>query len=223
MSLPDKQSIESDQKEKLSLLKKEIIACLHQSKKFNLIKEYKKKMTEQFLLEEGQDLLNKLKKIQEPKPKKVGHGVIGSSNLIILENNPKTGYKLNVGERYKGEYIGRIGDIEYLCSISDNLDKISTSGEKSTENQVIEGQIFYLAKLSHTNSEIYKISQRYVNFISKFGYDKDEAKKIKTECIKEIKEIYVAKIVKNYDVTRVSEWNQYSRVNHRTNRKRYRN
>ncbi|MGA1049688.1 MAG: hypothetical protein ACO3UU_16920, partial [Minisyncoccia bacterium] len=96
------------------------------------------------------------------------------------------------------------------------------TGEKSIENQVIEGQIFYLAKLSNTNSEIYKISQRYINFTSTHGYDKDEAKKIKAECIKEIKEIYVAKVVKNYDVTRISEWNQYSRVANRTSRKRYR-
>ena len=153
---------------------------------------------------------------------KVGYGVVGSSKLIILENNPEKGYKLNVGGRYKGEYIGRIGDIEYLCSISDHLDKISTNVEKSVENQVIEGQIFYLAKLADINSEIYKISQKYVNFTSKFGYDKNEARKIKAECIKEIKEIYVAKIVKNYDVTRISEWNQYSRVAQRTTRNRYR-
>ena len=153
---------------------------------------------------------------------KVGYGVVGSSKLIILENNPEKGYKLNVGGRYKGEYIGRIGDIEYLCSISDHLDKISRTGEKSVENQVIEGQIFYIAKLADTNSEIYQISQRYVNLTSKFGYDKNEARKIKAECIKEIKEIYVAKIVKNYDVTRISEWNQYSRVAQRTTRNRYR-
>jgi hypothetical protein len=222
MSLPEKQPIDSDKKEKLIILKKEIIDCLQKSKKFKLIKEYKKKLTEQFLLEEGEELLNKLKKLKEPKPEKVGYGVVGSSNLIILKNNPEKGYKLNVGGRYKGEYIGRIGDIEYLCSISDHLDKISTNVEKSTENQVIEGQIFYLAKLADINSEIYKISQRYVNFTSKFGYDKDEARKIKAECIKEIKEIYVAKIVKNYDVTRISEWNQYSRVAQRTTRNRYR-
>lgn len=181
------------------------------------IDEYKKKLTDQFLLDEGKELLNKPK-----PPEKVGYGVVGSSNLIILENNPKKGYKLNFGDRYKGEYIGRIGDIEYLCSISDYLDKISTNVEKSVENQVIEGQIFYLTKLSDTNSEIYKISQQYVNFTSKFGYDKNEARKIKAECINEIKKIYVAKIVKNYDITRISEWNQYSRVAHRTNRNRYR-
>ena len=187
-----------------------------------MIDEYKKKLTEQSLLDEGEESLNKLEKLKEPKPEKVGYGVVGSSNLIILENNPKKGYKLNVGERYKGEYIGRIGDIEYLCSISDHLDKISRTGEKSVENQVIEGQIFYIAKLADTNSEIYQISQRYVNLTSKFGYDKNEARKIKAECIKEIKEIYVAKIVKNYDVTRISEWNQYSRVAQRTTRNRYR-
>ena len=153
---------------------------------------------------------------------KVGYGVIGSPNRIILENNPKKGYKLNVGERYKGEYIGRIGDIEYLCAVSDHLDKINLHEEKSTENQVIEGQIFYLAKLSNTNSEVYQISQRYVNFTSKHGYDKDEAKQIKKECIKEIKSIYMAKLPKNYEVIKVSEWNQYSRVAHKTNRKRYR-
>ena len=222
MNLPTKQPIDSDKKEKLIILKKEIIDCLQKSKNFKLIKEYKKKLTEQFLLEEGEELLNKLKKLREPNPKKVGYGVVGSSKLIILENNPKKGYKLNVGDRYKGEYIGRIGDIEYLCSISDHLDKISRTEEKSTENQVIEGQIFYLAKLSDTNSEIYNIVQRYVNFTSTYGYDKDEAKKIKAECIKEIKEIYVAKIVKNYDVTRISEWNQYSRVAQRTTKNKYR-
>ena len=222
MNLPEKQPIDPDKKEKLIVLKKEIIDCLQKSKNFKLIKEYKKKLTEQFLLEEGEELLNKLKKLREPKPEKVGYGVVGSSNLIILENNPEEGYKLNVGGRYKGEYIGRIGDIEYLCSISDHLDKISRTGEKSVENQAIEGQIFYLAKLADINSEIYQISQRYVNLTSKFGYDKNDVRKIKAECIKEIKEIYVAKIVKNYDVTRISEWNQYSRVAQRTTRNRYR-
>ena len=168
MNLPEKQPIDPDKKEKLIVLKKEIIDCLQKSKNFKLIKEYKKKLTEQFLLEEGEELLNKLKKLREPKPEKVGYGVVGSSNLIILENNPEEGYKLNVGGRYKGEYIGRIGDIEYLCSISDHLDKISRTGEKSVENQAIEGQIFYLAKLADINSEIYQISQRYVNLTSKF-------------------------------------------------------
>ncbi len=210
-------------KEKLAKLKAEILQCLKTSKKRFQFKKYTNKLTDAFLLDSGEELLKQLKQVQaKSESKQVGYGVVGSPTLIILENNPEKGYKLNVGDRYKGEYIGRIGDIEYLCSISDHLDKISRTGEKSTENQVIEGQIFYLAKSDDEDSEIYNIAQRYVNFTSTSGYNREEARKIKAECIKEIKAIYVAQIVKNYDVTRISEWNQYSRVANRTTRNRYR-
>ena len=40
MNLPEKQPIDPDKKEKLIVLKKEIIDCLQKSKNFKLIKEY---------------------------------------------------------------------------------------------------------------------------------------------------------------------------------------